>query len=247
MKRIRIGLLSVILSASFSLSWGQSRTLYFDQYNIRCDSIEAHYIGKLTKSDSDKSKELLKMYGKEGRLNFEAEYLDYNEGIQDGIYREYYSEGQLKQKMNYTKGRRDGELISYYENGQMRRKELYKKGKLKQGQCYSLSGEETDYYPSEVMPTFKGGNKELRLFLAQNMKYPDVALKENISGTVYVHFVITPDGSIENEKVIQGVHPILDEEALRIVSLTNNRWNAGLLENEKVRVNYTVPITFQQY
>ena len=75
------------------------------------------------------------------------------------------------------------------------------------------------YRESEVnpKPQFKGGDAAYKKYLAQNVKYPQEALKKRIQGSVRIGFTVNPDGSIVNAKVERKVNPLLDNEALRVV------------------------------
>ena len=104
--------------------------------------------------------------------------------------------------------------------------------------------EEEVFVVVEEMPSFGSGDaNEFRSWVAQNMKYPDVAQENGIQGRVYVNFVVEPDGSITNVKVIRGVDPALDKEAVRVIA-SSPKWNPGKQRGKPVRVSYTFPITF---
>jgi len=74
-------------------------------------------------------------------------------------------------------------------------------------------------------------------------KYPKEAIEANITGKVFVQFVIEKDGSITNAKIARSASTLLDAEALRIV---NNmpQWIPGKQRGKAVRVAYTLPISF---
>jgi len=95
----------------------------------------------------------------------------------------------------------------------------------------------------EIMPEFPGGEKALRNFIATNVKYPIKAQENGIQGKVYISFVVNKTGKVTDAKVVRGVDPSLDKEALRVV---NNlpQWKPGKQHGKKVNVNYTVPISF---
>jgi len=95
----------------------------------------------------------------------------------------------------------------------------------------------------EEMPEFPGGNLEMRKFLAQNVKYPVEAQKKGIQGKVYVTFVVNKDGSVSNAKISRSVDPILDAEAVRVVSILP-KWKPGRQRGQDVAVLFTVPINF---
>lgn len=95
----------------------------------------------------------------------------------------------------------------------------------------------------EDMPEFPGGEDSLRRFINRNVMYPVAAAENGIQGKVYITFVVGKDGKVELPKVARGVDPMLDAEALRVVS-TLPAWKPGLQKGKAVRVSYTVPINF---
>lgn len=96
----------------------------------------------------------------------------------------------------------------------------------------------------EKMPEFKGGQSKLFEYLGKNIKYPEEAKAKNISGKVYLNFIVETDGRISNVKVLRGVNPILDKEAKRVVENMPN-WNPGKQRDREVAVSYNLPINFK--
>jgi len=92
--------------------------------------------------------------------------------------------------------------------------------------------------------SFPGGQQELMAWLSQNMHYPEEAMKDNIQGRVFVSYVVNKDGSIDEVKVIKSVHPVLDEEAVRVIKAMP-KWTPGKKDGKPVRVSYTLPINFK--
>lgn len=97
----------------------------------------------------------------------------------------------------------------------------------------------------EIMPTFKGGDpaREFNKYILKNLRYPDQAAQNNVSGRVIVKFVINPEGMLVKAEVIRGVHPDLDNEALRVIS-SSPRWEPGIQSGQRVSVTYVFPISF---
>jgi TonB family protein len=95
----------------------------------------------------------------------------------------------------------------------------------------------------EEMPEFPGGEAAMRKFIAGNIKYPAEAIKEGIRGKVYVSFVVKADGSVADAKIARGVHPLLDNEAIRVVN-SLPAWKPGKQAGKEVNVAYTVPVQF---
>lgn len=96
----------------------------------------------------------------------------------------------------------------------------------------------------EQAPTFPGGNQELMSYLAKNIKYPKEAQAAKKEGRVIVQFVVASTGQVTNVKVMRGVDPLLDAEAIRVVE-GMPRWTPGRQDGEAVNVRYTLPVTFR--
>lgn len=96
----------------------------------------------------------------------------------------------------------------------------------------------------EDMPEPPGGIAELMKFLGKNIKYPTIAQENGIQGRVVVEFVVNRDGSIVDPKVVRGVDPSLDKEAVRVI-MSMPKWKPGKQGGKTVRVKYTVPVTFR--
>lgn len=104
--------------------------------------------------------------------------------------------------------------------------------------------EEEIFLVASEMPEFPGGNRALAKYLGDNVKYPEVAAETGVKGKVIVSFVVNKDGSICDVKILRGVDPALDQEAIRLVS-NMPRWKPGKQGDRTVRVSYRVPINFQ--
>ena len=94
----------------------------------------------------------------------------------------------------------------------------------------------------EQMPSYPGGAYALMKFLADNIKYPSTC--ENIQGKVVCTFYVEEDGSVSDINVVKSVHPQLDAEAVRVLSLMP-KWIPGKRNGELTKVKYTFPITFR--
>jgi TonB family protein len=94
----------------------------------------------------------------------------------------------------------------------------------------------------EETPTYPGGTDALKKFLDENLK--PVNVKDKITGTVTVNFVIDKEGNIVNPKVWRGVHPTLDEEALRVIRLIKG-WKPGMQNGKPVACKVSIPVKFK--
>ncbi len=95
----------------------------------------------------------------------------------------------------------------------------------------------------EEMPEFPGGAGELHKFIAQNIQYPPAARENGIQGKVYVRFVVTSDGSIDQISIVRKVDDLLEAEAIRVIKAMP-KWKPGKQRGQPVNVWYTAPIIF---
>ena len=96
----------------------------------------------------------------------------------------------------------------------------------------------------EQMPEFPGGMEALFKYMAENMKYPEDAKKQQVEGRVLVQFIVETDGSVSNTEVLMRVFPSLDAEAVRVIS-GMPKWIPGKQNGTVVRVKYTIPVSFR--
>ncbi|MFB6319570.1 TonB family protein [Saccharicrinis sp. FJH54] len=108
--------------------------------------------------------------------------------------------------------------------------------------CYD-SPDTSEFTIPEIMPSFPGGEMAMMNYLNNVIEYPAEAQKNGIQGRVYVNFVITKNGLIKNVKVIRGVHPLLNDEAVRVIKEMPN-WIPGKTKGKPVNVSFMLPIMF---
>lgn len=95
----------------------------------------------------------------------------------------------------------------------------------------------------EQMPVFPGGQEALLSYIAKNIKYPPMALRNQVEGRVFIKFVVGPDGSVTNAEVQKGIGAGCDEESLRVIK-NLPRFTPGKQNGRAVPVYFTVPVTF---
>jgi len=96
---------------------------------------------------------------------------------------------------------------------------------------------------AEVAPEFPGGQDALFTYLANNIRYPQLARESNIQGTVYVSFVVRPDGKVTQVRLERGIGGGCDEESMRVVSEMPD-WKPGMDKGKPVYSLFTIPIRF---
>ena len=97
----------------------------------------------------------------------------------------------------------------------------------------------------EDRPKFQGGDaSNFSKWVNQRLVYPEIAKENGVLGRVMLQFTIEKDGSLTKVKVLRGVDPSLDKEAVRVVS-TSPKWSPGKQRDRAVPVTYTFPVVFQ--
>ena len=97
----------------------------------------------------------------------------------------------------------------------------------------------------EEKPSFMGGDANaFSKWVNERLVYPDIAKENGVSGRVTLQFTVNTDGSVSNIKVLRGVDPSLDKEAVRVVSMSP-KWTPGKQRDRAVKVTYTFPVIFQ--
>ena len=97
----------------------------------------------------------------------------------------------------------------------------------------------------EEKPSFQGGDaNQFSKWVNQRLVYPEIAKENGVQGRVTLQFTVEKDGSITKVKVLRGVDPSLDKEAVRVVS-SSPKWKPGKQRDRAVPVTYTFPVIFQ--
>ena len=90
-------------------------------------------------------------------------------------------------------------------------------------------------------PKFPGGNPQR--YIAENLRYPAEAIEKGIEGKVYVQFVIDTAGKVTTPKVVRGIHPLLDAEAIRLINEMPD-WMPGQVNGKPVNGSFFLPVNF---
>ena len=175
----------------------------------------------------------------------------YNSGIPSilfstGLYPEYGTDRDTQSILDYETMERELEYVYNYAvslaNGP---KPIFNPAEMVKRQ--SSDEGVVPYYDCDVRPTFLG-SPDPRVFLQKwvytYMKYPDEAVRNGIQGRVLVDFVINENGKVQDVKVLKGADPLLDEEAVRIVSGSPD-WKPGRLRGQKVKAGISLYVEFR--
>lgn len=96
----------------------------------------------------------------------------------------------------------------------------------------------------DELPVFTGGDTTLLKYIAKNTVYPEGARINKIQGKVVVRLVVEKDCSVSHVEVIKGVNPLLDAEAVRVVSTLPKFESPAIKDGKPVAVHYMIPISF---
>lgn len=97
----------------------------------------------------------------------------------------------------------------------------------------------------EEKPSFQGGDaNQFSKWVNQRLEYPEIAKENGVQGRVTLQFTVEKDGTVTKVKVLRGVDPSLDKEAVRVVSMSP-KWKPGKQRDRAVPVTYTFPVIFQ--
>jgi protein TonB len=91
------------------------------------------------------------------------------------------------------------------------------------------------------VPRYPGGKKAFIKFINDNLHYPEVALKNNIQGDVLISFDVNDNGEVLSAKIIKGISPECDEEAIRLVKLLRYE----KVKNRGIRLKSTIKTTIK--
>ncbi len=97
----------------------------------------------------------------------------------------------------------------------------------------------------EEKPSFQGGDaNQFSKWVNSRLVYPEIAKENGVQGRVTLQFTVEKDGTVTKVKVLRGVDPSLDKEAIRVVS-QSPKWKPGKQRDRAVPVTYTFPVIFQ--
>lgn len=169
--------------------------------------------------------------------------------IREGITREFKN-GILKRKVEYSNNQVSGYITEYNPEGDPKSISLVLNDTIRallfsetdEGATYSNS----QFFSSvEKTPSFKKGDlSSFRDWVQKRLRYPAEAEKRGLQGKVYLSFIVDTDGSLSNVTVLYGSHPLLDDEALRVVN-SSPKWTPGYSSGNPVLAALTIMVGFQ--
>lgn len=166
--------------------------------------------------------------------------------FKNGPFVEYYDSGEVKYVKNYSNNKLNGELVGYFKNGNVRRKEFYSDDSLVSGECYTLDGVDTAFYPMVILPKFKGGHyTHVRNYIAKKIIYPAEALFNDIEGDVVLYFCIDKKGKVCDVEVVYSDYSPFNKQCVNKLKRTSKYWEVGYAEGNAAKISFTIPIKFR--
>ncbi len=139
---------------------------------------------------------------------------------------------------------KEGEVNITLKSGEKLNKKLDKKERDDNNTSELINKQTEIFSIVENQPEFPGGISKMYKYLGENIKYPSAAQRANVSGRVFMKFIVEKDGSISNTEVLKGIGFGCDEESMRVLK-SMPKWNPGMQNGKPVRVYYQMPIVYK--
>ncbi|HLP93681.1 MAG TPA: energy transducer TonB [Saprospiraceae bacterium] len=179
-------------------------------------------------------------------------YSDYPNKVCHGRCNRWGADGTMIFELTYINGKRQGQEKSFYPNGKLMRLLNWDQDTLVNASLFNEDGspkpiqfkediESADY---QIEPMFPGGLREMYTYLARTVNYPEYMKENGISGGVILTFVIEKDGSIGPINVLRTPHKLASDELSRAIKAMP-KWRPGRVNDEPVKVRYTMSFNFK--
>jgi len=222
----------VCILALAGVSPAQVRTEHLDpQFNIVPAEASklTKYIREVTTLPD--SSYVVRVFFKTGELMMAGRYVDHDLLVEDGDFVYYYANGITESKGRYKNGSKVGTWKRWNYDGRTKPDRFYPDETFRRSSRTTAAAK----YP--------GGSEALQKMVKDSLLYPVEARTRMIEGTVYVAFVIDAFGDVRQPEVTEGVHYLLDEEALRFVS-SMPAWAPATRYGVPVDTHFVMPVTF---
>jgi TonB family protein len=173
----------------------------------------------------------VKVNFKTGEVMMTGRYLDTDLLVEDGNFTYFYANGTTESTGRYRNGSKVGTWKRWNYDGREKPDRFYPDENFRRSSRTTASAK------------FPGGSEALRKLVRDSLNYPLEAKERSIEGTVVVTFVIDAAGDVRQAEVTDGVHYLLDEEALRFVS-NMPAWAPATRHGVPVDTSFIMPITF---
>lgn len=163
----------------------------------------------------------------------------------NGVAVIYYENGIIQEKSTYVKNLKEGLSMEYMDDSTLVVTKKYEHGVVvSEKYPFRLATDSTNFDSDMVknkdliLPHFPNGDDAMTKFIDKNLVYPSEARKQEIRGEVITQFVVEADGRLTGIQVIQSVHPLLDNETVRVAKLMP-KWVPALKKGKPIKVKFT--------
>ncbi len=157
----------------------------------------------------------------------------------------YYKEttGNLEQSRCYENGRLHGYFVGYNSMGDTTSYQVYENGAVIK-EWSKEPRENTEVFEMvEKAARFPGGDKAWLTYLSQNLTYPKDLKQQNIAGQVLARIFIDEKGTVKRVEIIKGLHPLIDEEVIRVI-MKSPKWKPAKQNGKSVPMFISQPVNF---
>ena len=164
----------------------------------------------------------------------------------NGFRTEYYPDGSVHLTGPLAGGVKNGAWTIKRPDGTNLMQVDFTRDSVTQATCFAEDGTTRMEGPCvyEKFARFPGGKEGWRSYLMRNLKYPKLAMQQEIQGTVMLEFVVDLDGTIGEIKVVSSPHELLTNEALRLMKISPN-WEPAIQFNKTVKGKLRQPFFFR--
>jgi protein TonB len=257
-------LTALILLCSVSVNAQDTIRSFFDKKGDPVDLSFATYFAKRTTNGLDyyqlrpvpaesRDKNFIPaIHPKEGNYVFidpsgrRRKEVSYHNDLRQGVSKHFVN-NRLSDSLFYKNDSLDGSCVYFHPNGNISSIELYIADSLISFELFNEDGSSDLVSESpNRLPEFPGGMYAMKLFLSQNIQYPDDAVALGIEGKCFVTFIVDPNGKISFVKIARGVPdcPECDAEAVRVVNAMPD-WVPGKNHNRYVDSYFNLPVHFK--
>ncbi len=223
--------IALVFSSFCLTSWGQKKEYLNSEFVVIEEESVSSYTRTSTKKD-EMYDVTITFLG--GQLFMTGKYMDEKLEMPHGHFVFYNQNGNKEAEGDYHKGMKVGTW-----------KRWNAEGAPLPDRTYQNAPEENEK-PKENSnkATVPASFTDLESYIENNLHYPEKAILNGIKGTVYLSFVIGPDGLVKSPKVTQGVHPELDAAAMQFV-MGMPAWNPAQRNGMAIESDVILPISFE--
>ena len=231
----------MVCSILFHNGHAQTDTIYLSATWKNCQASDARYFRLF---GTKNGKQVVEDHYLNGTLRMVAEISSAEPLVKNGWSTSYDEQGRKISEGNFKDNNFNGTWTRWTNDGKDVMHEEYQvngeKIILRSAPRFS-----SDSINSKgvTMPVFRGGENSLKSYIAENLHYPESAIKDKVEGIVFVSFEVDPEGKTTSIGILNGIRTDLDEAAIMLVRDMPN-WTPGYYQGEAVRVKYSLPIQF---